>query len=332
MTDNTARPRGRFVQVRRRGKKLAERANEHPIGRAVRRFLDYNGNVLAGGIAYYSLASIASAVVLAVSIANYIVIGDEQNRERFFELVSELVPGVFEDGDGGAGLIDPDAVEATNLSGVVGLIALGTLVWAATRFMRGLRAGVHSMLGPAAGTSIPGTVRDVLVLIGLAVSAVVAVGMQVIGGALAGWMADLIGGEAASAVLVRVVAISAGVVANMLFAVLVFAVLGGARVQVRHMVIAVVVTALALAVLQQASSYFVTSAASNAVLAPFVPVIALLIFVDFTTRVLLGVAAWLGAVTVGDPDDPVEVLPAPGRRKHPTVTTAKAAGRTADDG
>ena len=88
------------------------------------------------------------------------------------------------------------------------------------------------------------------------------------------------------------------------------------------------ITAFVVAILQFASSYFVSAASSNAVLAPFAAVIALLLFVDFTSRVMLVAAAWIGAAAGGGPvENPTHTLPSPARRSGKTVTTRRATGR-----
>ena len=56
--------------------------------------------------------------------------------------------------------------------------------------------------------------------------------------------------------------------------------------------------------------------------------IALLLFVDFTSRVMLVAAAWIGAAAGGGPvDHPTRDLPSPARRSGKTVTTRRATGR-----
>ncbi|MFV0634226.1 YihY/virulence factor BrkB family protein [Demequina sp.] len=309
-----------------RGKHYSKWLLTTPIGRAGQRFIDYNGNVLAGGIAYYSLASIASAVVLAVSVASYVVVGNDDYRDAVIEFVADAVPGIFSV-DGQTGLVDPDAIQPTSFTGVLGLISLGVLLFTATRYMRGLRGGVKSMLGDAAGTKIPGTLGDFIALFALALIAVLAVALQFIGGVLASWAAGLLGAGGVSEVLVRLAAITAGVLANAMFAAVVFVVLGQAKVRLKVLLITIFVTAIAFAVLQQASGYFVSSASSNAVLAPFAAVLALLIFVDFTARILLVASAWLGASGGGLGGVEHEALDTPPRRDHASVTTRRATGR-----
>lgn len=322
-----SRTQSRTGRLAARAKRRAKRLQRSPFGRAYGRFAQYNGNVLAGGIAYYSLASIAAGIALAASIANFVVIGNDKIREAVFDTVSETIPGVIKDGDGSTGLVDPETIQPTSFGGILGVVAFGVLVFTATRYLRGLRSAVRSMLGGAAGTSIPGLVRDVIVLIGLAVVAAVAGVVQVLGGALAERVASVFDGQGVSEALVRVVAITTGVLVNALFATLVFVVLGGVKVRRRILVSTVAAVALAFTVVQQGSGYFVGSSADNAVLAPFAAVIALLVFVDFTARILLLSAAWLGIKAESSQSVQNEELASPARRGPGSVTTRKGVTR-----
>ncbi len=310
-----------------RGKRLAKRLQNSALGRAFERFTEYNGNILAGGIAYYSLASIAAGIVLAVSIANFVLIGNDELRDAVFDTISETVPGVLDEGDGDSGIVDPASIQPTSFGGVLGIVAFGVLVFTATRYLRGLRSAVRSMLGGAAGTSIPGMLRDLIVLLGLVAIAAVGAVVQIMGGALASWVADLIGSQGVSEALVRGVSIATGLLVNALFIALVFVVLGGAQVRKKTLVFTVAVAAVAFTVLQQGSGYFVGSSADNAVLAPFAAVIALLVFVDFTARILLIGSAWLGIKAEGLQGVAVEELDSPARRDSGGVTTTKGIAR-----
>jgi len=161
----------------------------------------------------------------------------------------------------------------------------------------------------------------------LGLIAVAAATVQILAGAFAERMSNWIGSGNFSEVSVRVVAALIGLAANVAFVAIVFLVLGSARAPFRILSATIAATAVVIAILQQASSYFVASASHNTVLAPFAAVIALLLFVDFTARVLLIAAAWIGAAAGGPILGTSKPLPALPRRKGKTVTTRRATGR-----
>ena len=287
----TAAARGRFAYL----KALAEWLQNRPVGVAGTRYVRQNGNVLAGGIAYYSLASIAAAVVLGVTIASLAIFNSPDFRENVIDYVGQAIPGLFPDGDQ-PGLIDPDSIQASSVSGVVGLVAFLILIYTATRYMRGLRAGVRVMLGDAAGKKIPGTLRDIIVLLALVVLAVVGTALQIIAVNLAQFVARIIGAEVVSTWMVSLAAFAAGFAIDCVFVALVLLVLGRAHSTRRVMVPTILAAGFAFAVLQAASGLLVQSASNNSVLAPFAAIIALMLFVDLTARTLLIAAAWIGAI------------------------------------
>jgi membrane protein len=333
MSDYTARwERAKETAQRRtqRGRSLVNLFYSRPVGRAVRRYIESNGNVLAGGVAYYSLASIAAGIVLAVTVASAVVIGNDVYREAVFEFIGNAIPGLFPSEDGQAGIVDPDTLQPTPMSGFVGLVAFLVLVYTATRYMRGMRAAMRSMLGSASGKYIPGTLSDIIALVGLAIVAIVAVTLQLITGALAGFVADLLGDDSVSVVSVRIIAAVAGIAANVAFVAIIFLVLGSARAPARYLVPTIVVTAVVVAILQAASGLFVQSASNNQVLAPFAAVIALLLFVDLSSRAILIAGAWIGAAVGAPAGEYSHVLPSPARRSGKSVTTRRATGRAPD--
>jgi len=287
----TASAKGRFAYF----KAFALWLQNRPVGVAGTRYVRQNGNVLSGGIAYYSLASIAAGLVLAVTIASYAVFNNEEFRASVVEYVGNAIPGLFPDGEQ-KGLVDPETLEPTTSTGLVGLIALVILVYTATRFLRGLRGGVRTMLGSAAAQKIPGTVRDIIVLIALVLIAVVGTILQVIAVTLTEFVAGLFGSDRVTGLLVTGVAFAVAALMDCVFVALVLLVLGRAQGRRRVILPTILLGGLAIALLQAASGLLISSASQNALLAPFAPVIALMLFTDLTARTLLISAAWIGAV------------------------------------
>src|SRR6187551_1068408 len=107
MSDYTARwERAKETAQRRtsRGRLLVNIFYARPVGKALRRYIGSNGNVLAGGVAYYSLASIAAGIVLAVTVASAVVIGNDNYRDAVFEFIGNAIPGIFPTDDGQKGI------------------------------------------------------------------------------------------------------------------------------------------------------------------------------------------------------------------------------------
>lgn len=313
-----------------RGKRLKSRFDETHAGRMVARYGDENGNVLAGGIAYYSLVSIAAGLVIGATVVSFLAQYIPGVRDRFFSILEDAVPGVV--GTGNDALVSENTTLATTATGLVGLFALILGANRASRYVGGLRAGVVTMLGRGAGNPLQGKLRDFLALVAILVIVLTGLVVQVVASRAAHWIVGLIGDGTASDWVLRAPALVVGLVIDMLFVAMAIVVLGNARAPWRRLWPVLLVTAAVIGVLRLASSALVGSAADNAVLASIAAVVTLLIFVDFTTRAILMAAAWIGARRTADGDGgsqrPRRVTTRSGRRgRKGRVTTRRATVR-----
>jgi membrane protein len=319
-----------------RAKHLKERLDGTHVGRALHRFSTQHGNVLAGGIAYHSLMSIAAGVVLAVTIASAVVGGTNRYRNALFEFLGSAVPGIVE-GNGSEGLINPDSLRPTPITGIVGVIALVVLLNTATRYLAGLRAAERTMLGRAASSPLAGKLRDMVALVAIAVVVIVGAGLQVASSRAATAIGDVGAPDGVSEWGIRGVATGVGFIADAAFVAVVLMVLGRAHARRLILVTTIVGAALVIGVIRQLSSLLVAGVADNAVLAPFAAIITLLIFVDFVARILLIAGAWIGAVSTPDDEgasngEYVITTDSDRSRRRSSITTRRATsqGKAAD--
>lgn len=290
------RTRRLVIESRRavsRGKKLKGWFDRTHAGRMLSRYGDENGNVLAGGIAYYSLVSIAAGLVLGATVVSLLAQYVPGIREGFFSVLEESLPGVV--GDGNSGLVDPNTTLATSVTGIVGVIALIFGANRATRFVGGLRAAVVTMLGNDAGNPFQGKLRDFIALAAIFVIVVTGLVVQVIASSAAQWIVGYIPADFVSEWVLRVPAVAVGLVIDMLFVAMALMVLGHARGPWRRLWPVLLAVAVVIGALRLASSALVGSQTDNPVLGSLTAVITLLVFVDFTTRAILMGAAWLGS-------------------------------------
>ncbi len=276
-----------------RGKRLKSQFDETHAGRMFARYGEQNGNVLAGGIAYYSLVSIAAGLVIGATIASFLAQYVPGVRDAFFKVLENAVPGVV--GSGSDALVSQNTTLANTTTGLVGLFALLLGANRAARFIGGLRTGVVTMLGRDAGNPFQGKLRDFMALVGIVLIGIAGLAVQVVASSAAKWLAGLIGDGTVSDWLLRIPALTVGLVIDMLFVAMAIVVMGHARAPWRRLWPVLLITAAVIGVLRLASSALVGSAADNAVLASIAAVVTLLIFVDFTMRAILMAAAWMGA-------------------------------------
>lgn len=313
----------------RKARRLKTRFDRTRLGRTKARYSLHNGNVLSGGIAYYSLASIAAGLVIAATVVSVLAQVIPSIRESIFIFVGALIPGIV----GEDGLVDKDSSLVSPITGLVGVFALLALLNTATRFLGALRTGTRTMLGRSGGNALAAKARDFSALAAIAFMVMAGLALQVAGSRAATWIAETSDIEWVRTWVVRVPAVAVVLVVDMLFVALALVVLGRARAKWRRLWPVLLVAALTVGILRQASSAVVASAVDNPVLGPFAAVVTLLAFVELTTRVILYAGAWLGAGqkaaasgTIEDPG-PFTVIDLSPARRRAKVTTARATVR-----
>lgn len=289
-----------------------------------------NGMILSGGIAYYSLTSLAAGVVIAITLSSYLLAGNEEWQNRFYAFLNDAIPGVVAV-DGEEGLISPDSIAPQTITGIVGLVSFLILFNTATRYLRGVRLGVRAMLGLTEAKPSQGKIRDFIALFAIILLVLAGIVLQVLASEFSSVLASLLSDGFASAWIIRGPAIAVGVLLDAAFVALAIVVLGRYQGPVRPLLWTLLVSALAIGILRQGVSFMVASVSSDPVLGSVTAVFTIMIFVDFTARIMMFAAAWLGThpdVMTGDEDEPeVGDLDTPARRHHGSVTTARATGR-----
>jgi len=318
----------RWRSVYAKWRRLKTRFDRTRLGRAMSRYSVHNGSVLAGGIAYYSLASIAAGLVIGATAASLLAQAVPSLRSHILGLIGVLIPGIV----GDDGLVNVDSSLVTPIAGLVGLFALLALVNTATRFIGALRTGTRTMLGRGAGNALAAKARDVTGLVAIGFIVVVGLALQVVGSKAADWVSQQSHLDWLDTWVLRVPAAGVGLVVDMMFVALALVVLGRARAKWRRLWPVLLAAAIVIGILRQASSAVVASSVDNKVLGPFAAIVTLLAFVELTSRVILYAGAWLGASgpTAGDaaedtgPFTLVDLSPA---RRRAKVTTARATVR-----
>ncbi|WP_084078913.1 YihY/virulence factor BrkB family protein [Demequina sp. NBRC 110057] len=291
-----------------------------------------NGMILSGGIAYYSLTSLAAGVVIAITLSSYLLAGNEEWQDRFYSFLNDAIPGVITTEDGGEGLISPDSIAPETITGVVGLVSFLILFNTATRYLRGVRLGVRAMLGLTEAKPSQGKIRDFIALFAIFLLVLAGIVLQVLASQFSSVLASFLSDGFASEWIIRGPAIAVGVLLDGAFVALAIVVLGRYQGPVKPLLWTLLAAAIAIGILRQGVTFMVTSVSENPVLGSVTAVFTIMIFVDFTARIMMFAAAWLGThpdVVTGDEEEPeVGEMETPARRHHGTVTTARATGKT----
>ena len=103
-------------------KDAAERVQELRVMRALKRYGTARGNLLAGGIAYSGLFSVAAALTIAWTIFMSLMGSNLALRRNVLNGIDAALPGIIQFSPGDGGIIKPDDLvlnTAINLTSVI---------------------------------------------------------------------------------------------------------------------------------------------------------------------------------------------------------------------
>ncbi|MBM7504557.1 YihY/virulence factor BrkB family protein [Agromyces aurantiacus] len=280
--------------LRARVKRLTEWALSTKPVRAFLLYQEQHGAMLADSVTYRTLFSVFAGTFLGFAIAGIWLAGNPEAIDAIVATVSAVIPGLVGDG----AVIDPaDLVQPITLS-IAGAIALVGTVGAAIGAIGSLRTALRSLAGVPDDTTffIWQLLRDLAIAIAFGVLLVAGAAITVIGtGALGialGWIglssagAFVEGGSETLSIVVAFV-IDTVVIAGL------FRLLSGLRPSARALWSGAVLGGLGLTVLQVLSGLFVGGATSNPLLASFGSLVALLIWLNLSSQVVLIASAYV---------------------------------------
>ncbi len=294
------------------------------IVRAVLRYSESRGPMLADSVTYRTLFSVFAGVLLGFSIAGIWLSGNPEAIDALVAAIDNAIPGLV--GDGGP--IDPDALTQPIGLSLAGIISLVGLIGAAIGAIGSLRLAIRTIAATLADDIWFGWVllRNLALAIGVGAALGASAVVTVLSTAGLVTVADMLGlsedhflvtwGSRSVVVLVTF-ALDAAVIAVM------FRVLSGLRPRARALWSGALLGAVGLTVLQQLSGLFVGGASSNPLLASFASLIALLLWFNLSAQVILIASAY---IVTGVEEDEDRV-----RARHSAETFAQHRVRRAED-
>ncbi len=262
--------------------------------RPVRAYLLYTGArgpMLADSVTYRTLFSLFAGVLLGFSVAALWLAGDTEAWRALTAALNSAVPGLLD-------LVDLDAVRAPAGLSIAGVVSAVGLIGAAIGAVGSLRNALRTLAGEATDDVlwIWVLLRNLLLAIGLGAALAAAAAATVFATAgldlLTGWLGIP---EDAPALGFAAWAVSALVVLvlDTLVVAAGFAFLSGVRAPAKVLWTGAVLGGLGLTVLQQLSGLFVGGATSNPLLASFASLIALLLWLNLSSQVILLASAYI---------------------------------------
>lgn len=264
--------------------------------RAALLYTERRGPMLADSVTYRALFSVFAGVLLGFSLAALWLAGNPDAWRAIIDSVQSVVPGLIGEG----GVIDPDDLQkqpATSFS-IAGIISLVALIGAALGAIGSLRTAVRVIAGTAQDDTlfIWVILRNLLLAVGIGASFVAAALVTFVGRLGITWVSDLFGLPADSPLVgwgVPLISLVVVFALDTILLVAVFRLLSGMRPAGRSLWSGALLGAFGLVVLQQLSSLFVGGATSNPLLASFASLLALLIWLNLSTQVMLIACAFI---------------------------------------
>ena len=284
----------------------SEQSQRPPIARVItwalqrkplRAFLLYSehrGPMLADSITYRLLFAVFAAVLLGFSIAALWLSGNAAAWQALIDAVNSVVPGLV----GKDGLVDPSDISAPAGLSVTGILSSIGLLGAAIGSVGQVRSALRSLADqPNEDIFIVwALLRNLAIALGVGIALALAAGVTFLGTALV----DVVGGWfgvsgdhplaswgtwLASTVVVFVL--------DTLVIAVMFIVLSGVKASARALWTGALIGGVGLVVLQQLSGLFVGGARANPLLASFAALIALLLWFNLSSQVVLISAAYI---------------------------------------
>ena len=272
--------------------------------RIVRAYLVYSrarGPMLADSVTYRTLFSVFAGVLIGFSFAALWLSGNPEGLNALVRAVDGVIPGLV----GPDGLIDVAEIDAPAGFTIAGVLGSLGLVGAAIGAIGSLRSALRQIAGVTTEDMFIVWVllRNLVLAIGIGAALAAAAGVTVFATAGLTFVREWLGLSADSwltAILtwaistLVVLAVDTGVIAAA------YALLSGVRVRRSTLLRGALLGGIGLVVLQQLSGLFVSGASSNPLLGVFASLIALLLWLNFSSQVILIAGAW---ITMGHEED-----------------------------
>lgn len=295
MTEPTQpRQGGPFAGVLALGRRATAWALERKLVRAVMLFMEQRGPMLADSVTYRTLFSVFAGMFLGFAIAGIWLAGNPDAMDALVDTIGTAIPGLVGEG----AIIDPDDLIqpiTLSLAGIAGLIGLvGSAIGAVGSLRRAFRA-----LGDQSDEHtffLWVILRDLALAVGFGVSLAIAAAVTFFSTTALEAVFDVLGiasGHPAYDVTTRAVSILVIFAIDTLVIAGMFLVLSGLRPSARSLWTGALLGGVGLAVLQVLSSLFVGGASTNPLLASFGSLIALLVWFNLSSQVILIAGAYI---------------------------------------
>ena len=240
---------------------------------------------LAAAMTFISFVALFPLLTVAAAIAAATLSTARQNELE--DKIAEQVPGISEQ-------LNIDGLVQN--AGTVGLIAGAVLLFTGIGWVGSMRECLRAVweLPEDEGNPILRTVKDTGVLVGLGGAVLITLAASTVASAAVGSIARGLGVDEAGwgAVLLRVAAFGVAVLADFLVLLYVLTLLPGVEPARRRLIVAALIGAAGFELLKLLLSSYMQGVAAKSMYGAFGVPVALLLWINFTSKLVLFCAAW----------------------------------------
>ncbi|MBV1935395.1 YihY/virulence factor BrkB family protein [Streptomyces sp. BV286] len=240
---------------------------------------------LAAAMTFISFLALFPLITVAAAIAAATL--DEKGVQTLEDKIAEQIPGIAEQLDIGA-LVDN--------AGTVGLIAGALLLFTGIGWVGSMRECLRAVweLPDEEENPILRKLVDAGVLVGLGGAALVTIAASTLASTAVGWATRQLGIDEGGwgGVLLRVAAFAVAVLAAFLLLLYLLTLLPGVQPERRRLIVAALIGAAGFELLKLLLSGYIQGVAAKSMYGAFGVPVALLLWINFTSKLLLFCAAW----------------------------------------
>ncbi|MEW2080642.1 YihY/virulence factor BrkB family protein [Streptomyces sp. NPDC005283] len=241
---------------------------------------------LAGAITFISFLALFPLITVVAAIGAALL--DNEQLDKMENKLSEQVPGISDQ-------LDINSLVAN--AGTVGLVAGALLLFTGIGWIGSMRdclRAVWELDDEVQGNPVLRKFKDAGVLLGLGATALASLAASALGSTTVGWTAERLGIDegGASGVLLQIVALVIAVVADFLILLYMLTLLPGVQPPRRRLVVAALIGAVGFELLKLLLGSYMRGVASKSMYGAFGVPVALLLWINFTAKLMLFCAAW----------------------------------------
>ncbi|WP_328438892.1 YihY/virulence factor BrkB family protein [Streptomyces sp. NBC_00457] len=240
---------------------------------------------LAAAMTFISFVALFPLLTVAAAVAAATLSESRQNELE--DKIAEQVPGISEQ-------LNIDGLVAN--AGTVGLIAGAVLLFTGIGWVGSMRDCLRAVweLPDSEENPVLSKAKDAGILVGLGGALLVTLAASTVASAMVGWITERIGIKEGGwgGVLLYVAAFAVAVLANFLVLLYVLTLLPGVEPSRRRLMVAALIGAIGFELLKLLLSGYMQGVAAKSMYGAFGVPVALLLWINFTSKLVLFCAAW----------------------------------------